>query len=278
LSRTTLCVVVLASSAFADEGAGATPCGPLQEGMACVPGGDFIRGSEKGFKDERPRETISLDAFFIDLTEVTVGDYKACIASGACHKAGPNYRGFSESKFPITGVSWFDATDFCRSKGKRLPTEAEWEKAARGTDGRRFPWGDEAATCERAIIKEGDPNGCGRGKVWPVASKAPTLYGLYDMAGNVHEWVNDWYSKSYTVCGDDCRGHNPKGPCGGKEPCPGHDERVVRGGSWFWDATWATTTKRRAHVPGNRPFHHFGFRCAKDAVAGEKGTAEPSAP
>jgi formylglycine-generating enzyme required for sulfatase activity len=86
------------------------------------------------------------------------------------------------------------------------------------------------------------------------------------MSGNAWEWVADWYSKSYQACGKDCQGTNPKGPCQGAAKCPGHPEKVVRSGSWYWDASYATTTKRRSHFPENKPqYHHFGFRCAKDA-------------
>ncbi len=233
--------------------------------MACIPAGEFLRGSDDGPRDERPSAKVDVDAFYMDINEVTVGDYKECMKAGGCKKAGPNYQGFSEPNFPITGVNWFHSSDFCKWKGKRLPTEAEWEKAARGTDGRKYPWGNEKATCKLAIIKEGEPNGCGRGKIWPVGSRAANQFGLFDMAGNSWEWVNDWYSKSYAACGKECEGKNPKGPCGGASPCAGHAERLVRGGSWYWDATWATTTRRRPHFPENKPFHHFGFRCAKDA-------------
>jgi formylglycine-generating enzyme required for sulfatase activity len=253
--------------------------------MGCVPAGDFIRGSNDSWKDERPQQTIWLDAFYMDKYEVTYADYKACEAAKVCRHGGPNYRHFDEPTMPITGANWYGADEFCKWKGKRLPTEAEWEKAARGTDGRKYPWGNEVATCERAIIDEGTEhgskeNGCKRAKPWPVGSRPPTLYGLYDMAGNVHEWVADWYTPSYKKCGDACSGKNPKGPCGGSAAdCPGYEEKVVRGGSWFWDATWATTTKRRSHVPSNHPiFHHFGFRCAKDASASASAAAPAETP
>ena len=91
------------------------------------------------------------------------------------------------------------------------------------------------------------------------------------MAGNSWERVADWYSPSWAACGADCEGVDPKGPCGGGDPCPGHDERVVRGGSWYWPAKHATTWHRRPHTPANKPvFHHFGFRCAASLEAAPK--------
>ena len=242
--------------------------------MSCVPGGELIRGRNNGPPAERPQARVSVDAFYMDVYEVTSADYKACIAAGACRKAGPNYRGFSRPKQPVVGISWFDSRDFCGWKGKRLPTEAEWERAARGDDDRLYAWGKQRPTCKRAIIFEPDAheeNGCNTGKTWAVGKRAPTLYGLYDMAGNSWEWVADWYSESYAACGEACLGHNPKGPCGGADECPGHDKRIVRGGSWYWDYKHATTTRRRPHFPKNKPFHHFGFRCAKSAGTGASG-------
>jgi sulfatase modifying factor 1 len=266
--QATIFVELLVGSAAAD--APMTPCGPEIPMMACIPPGEFIRGSSNGHTDERSAEKIYLRAFYMDIYEVTFSEYQECVKAKKCRSARPNYEGFSEKNYPMTGVSWFGADEYCRFKGKRLPTEAEWEKAARTTDGRAFPWGNEPATCERAIIKDAEVNGCGRGKIWPVGSRPPNPYGLYDMAGNSWEWVADWYSHSYQECGNDCRGNNPRGPCGGEPNCPGHDMKIVRGGSWFWPATDATTTRRRPHYPENKPFHHFGFRCATNAAHAKK--------
>jgi formylglycine-generating enzyme required for sulfatase activity len=264
-----LAALALVATIRAEDGGpvpSAGPCGPAVSGMACIPAGEFIRGSDRGPKDERPRETVFVSAFWMDVYEVTTAEYKECVQARACRPDHPNYKNFSAPRQPMSGVSWFGAAEYCRFRGKRLPTEAEWEKAARTTDGRRYPWGNEPATCERAVIKEGEPNGCGRGTPWEVGSRPPNPYGLYDMAGNQWEWVADWYSESYGRCGEECRGRDPKGPCAGRSPCPGHEERVVRGGSWYWDGDFCTTTRRRAHHPGNHPFHHFGFRCARDAA------------
>lgn len=242
-------------------------------GMACIPGGPFLRGTDRGDKNAQPQSTVFVQSFFMDLYEVTYAEYKACEAEGRCKKAGPNYVDFNAPRQPITGVSWFDAKQYCEAHGKRLPTEAEWEKAARGVDGRRYPWGEESATCARAVIMTEAGRSCGKkqksknhpdtGRPEPVGSKPATQFGLFDMAGNSWEWVADWYSPSWTACGAPCAGVDPKGPCQGLEPCPGHDERVVRGGSWYWPARYASTWYRRPHAPSNRPvFHHFGFRCA----------------
>ncbi len=244
--------------------------------MGCVPGGPFLRGTDDNkrvSRSSRPQSTVWVQTFYMDKYEVTYAEYKACEADKKCHHAGPNYVDFNAPKQPITGISWYDAKQYCEAHGKRLPTEAEWEKAARGTDGRRFPWGNEPATCARTVIMTAAGRSCGIkqkskshadvGRPDPVGTRPPTLYGLYDMAGNSWEWVADWFSESWAACGADCAGVDPKGPCGGAEHCPGHTERVVRGGSWYWPAQYATTFHRRPHTPSNRPvFHHFGFRCA----------------
>ena len=247
------------------------PCADAPRGMSCIPGGPFLRGSDEGPKSARPSATVWVQTFYMDQNEVTVAEYKRCVKRGKCEKSGPRYADFSRPRQPINGVSWFEARAYCQVHGKHLPTEAEWEKAARGVDGRLYPWGNEPATCERAVIKDERGRSCGvrkrgrspkKGRVWVVGEKPPTLHGLYDMAGNSYEWVADWYSESYHSCGDDCLGVNPRGPCRGADRCSKHAHKVVRGGSWYWPASHATTVYRRRHVPSNRPFHHFGFRCA----------------
>ena len=258
------------------------PCPePVPEGMACVPGGPFLRGVDRGPKNARPEATVFVQTFLMDVHEVTSAEYRACMKRGACPPAKPKYVDFSRDRQPMVGVSWHDAVAYCAVGGKRLPTEAEWEKAARGPSGERYPWGNERATCDRAIIKGKKGRGCGKrkrgqqpekGRTWEIGSRPAGRYGLFDMAGNSWEWVADWYSKSWAECGEACAGADPRGPCGGRARCPGHRYKVVRGGSWYWPARQATGFWRRPHVPSNRPYHHFGFRCASDA-RGPRATA-----
>ncbi|MCB1193269.1 MAG: formylglycine-generating enzyme family protein [Leptospiraceae bacterium] len=240
--------------------------------MKCIPGGEFIRGSNrvsieedtgKKIKDEAPIMKITLSTFFMDTNEVTYSDYQKCVKAGGCSKAGPHYRGYSNSNQPMLGLNWYQARDYCKWKGKRLPTESEWEKAARGTEGEEFPWGNDPITCEKAIIQEKGQKGCGLGTTHDVASRPAFRYGLYDMAGNSWEWVNDWYSEDYETCGENCKKKDPQGPCEGVDDCPGYNKKIVRGGSWWWDGEFALGSNRRSHFPSNSPYHHFGFRCAK---------------
>jgi formylglycine-generating enzyme required for sulfatase activity len=288
----TLCLVLAAPSAAHAQAAAdqptppaALPCGEVPAGMACIPGEWFLRGTDTKDKNARPAATVWTQTFYMDLNEVTIAEYKACKKQGKCPESGPAYPDFSRARQPINGVTWYAAVAFCKAQGKRLPTEAEWEHAARGNDGRTYPWGNEPANCKRAVILQpGLGRSCGvkmdgphpeKGRVLEIGSRPPALYGLYDMAGNSFEWVQDWYSSSYAKCGADCLGINPKGPCGGSEKaCPGHPEKIVRGGSWYWEAYRATTFHRREHFPSNHPFHHFGFRCAADVGA----TITPSLP
>jgi formylglycine-generating enzyme required for sulfatase activity len=281
-----LCLVAAVVSAAgvavrADEGAAARPClDPPPAGMRCIPGGPFLRGSDDGPRDTRPQGTVTVGTFYMDTYEVTVESYEACVAAGKCDKAKTAYSDFSRPRQPKVGLTWFHAERFCLAQGKHLPTEAQWEKAARGADGRPYPWGSEPATCERAIImNEKGQRSCGvkkqggepdKGRTFEVGSRAPNPYGLYDMAGNAWEWVADWYSKSWAACGEACAGVDPRGPCGGRSTCKGATEKVVRGGSWYWPASYATTYYRRPHNPANKPYHHFGFRCAASPEEAEK--------
>ena len=248
------------------------PCATAPAGMACVEGGPFIRGSDDGPEMARPQAVVWQQTFFMDINEVIYADYMACERQGKCNKAGPKYRDFDRPQQPINGVSWYDAVKYCEVHGKHLPTEIEWEKAARGTDGRTHPWGNEPSTCERAVIMDETGRSCGikkkgsepeKGRVWEVGQKPAYLYGLKDMIGNSYEWVADWYSHSWADCGEKCLGINPKGPCDGKEPCKKHHRKVVRGGSWYWGPDHNNALYRREHIPANHPaYHHFGFRCA----------------
>ncbi len=264
----------------APDGTQALPClDPPPAGLACIPGGPFLRGSDTGPKNSRPQATVWLQTFYMDLQEVTYGEYKKCEADKKCSKAGPLYNDFNRPRQPMSGGSWYNAVEFCKAQGKRLPTEAQWEKAARGTEGKLHPWGDEPATCERAIIKDARGRSCGvpkkgsqpeKGRTFEIGQRPPYQYGLYDMSGNSWEWVADWMTESYAACGKDCEGVDPKGPCAGEEPCKGHAEKIVRGGSWYWDAKHATSIYRRPHFPKNQPFHHFGFRCAASHADAEQ--------
>lgn len=254
------------------------------EDMACVPAGYFVRGvaedehecdqhsqPEEGNMGTTPSSRVWLSTYYVDRTEVTNAAYSACIAAGDCEEDGPRYADFDAPQQPITGLSWYNARRFCEAQGKHLITEAEWEKAARGPEGDHHPWGNEPATCERAIIADESGRACGvrkrgnhpeNGRVWEVASRPAGRYGLYDMIGNAEEWVADYWSGDWSECGEACAGTDPQGACAGQERCTGRGYRVVRGGSWYWPAEHATGFHRRAYRPSNEPPHHFGFRCA----------------
>ena len=282
-------VVCVSYPAHADARLVAKPCGKAPAEMACIPGGPFIRGLDAnphrrcwqmGRPGMRHADTLGqskvwLQTFYMDKTEVTTAAYRRCVTAGKCNKAGPRYSDFDRPRQPITGISWFDAVKFCKAHGKHLPTEAEWEKAARGPKGALYPWGNAPVTCDRAVIRSAKGRSCGVrkrfskayvGRVLEVASRPAGAYGLFDMVGNAEEWVADWYSKSYRRCGAACAGPNPKGPCGGALKCRGYRYRSVRGGSWYWPKAHATGVHRRPHFPHNRPYHHFGFRCAASAT------------
>jgi formylglycine-generating enzyme required for sulfatase activity len=248
--------------------------------MIYVPAGDFLAGAAdadgKAGDDERPQHTVNVDAFWIDKTEVTNAQYAQFLNALGSHvdtcgghqclemKEGEDAdshilqrdgryeveRGFEEH--PVIEVTWYGAQAYCQWAGARLPTEAEWEKAARGVDGRIYPWGNGAPDCSKE--QYGD---CSRATV-PVGSKpaGASPYGALDMAGNVWEWVADWYDVSYYLSSP---ASNPQGPTSG-------EEKVFRGGSWGYLPQFTRTTDRGC----NHPWYagpNIGFRCAADESA-----------
>lgn len=223
--------------------------------MVLVPAGEFTMGSNDGSDDEKPVHQVYLDAYYLDKYEVTVGQYaKFLEATG--FNGPPMWTTMdqpSHRKRPIVNVDWSDASNYCEWAGKRLPTEAEWEKAARGTDGRLYPWGNDPPTPLHANYgKTGSHN---YDALLPVgtleAGKSP--YGVYDMAGNVWEWVSDWYDSDYYKNSPQ---QNPEGlPTGGF--------KVIRGGAWNTSARNLRSSDRYWDPPTFRSLYFPGFRCAK---------------
>ncbi|MEA3351231.1 MAG: formylglycine-generating enzyme family protein, partial [Chloroflexota bacterium] len=224
--------------------------------MVYVPAGEFLMGSTEGNDDEQPVHTVELDSFWFDKYEVTNGQYQKCVMAGVCkpswHADDTN---LASDPQPVVGVQHYMAESYCEWAGARLPTEAEWEKAARGTDGRTYPWGNQEATCEYAVMKDhsGSGNGCGEDKTWPVGSKPrdTSPYRAMDMAGNVSEWVTDWYDAEYYAYSLD---HNPIGPDSG-------EMFVWRGGSRYSDQYKARSAFRGWSLP-EVSSGGIGFRCS----------------
>ncbi len=251
-----------------EPGIGSTQISP-KDGMVMmyVPAGEFLMGSvysdepqvsetERGrflVYNESPQHTVYLDAYWIDQTEVTQGMYAQCVAAGQCK---PPSCASGGDDYPVICVSWIDSKDYCAWAGRQLPTEAQWEKAARGTDGRNYPWGNTPATCEYAVINDGTGSGfCDQGNsVWVVGSKpkGASPYGALDMAGNAWERVADWYAADYYL---DSPLNNPLGPDTGQF-------RVVRGGGEY-DYYWYDV-RTTARVPSRLSWRdlNLGFRCA----------------
>ena len=225
--------------------------------MVLVPSGEFLMGSPagEGDDDEHPQHRVMLDGFWIDRTEVNNAQYGKCVKAGACRASGcADESNFNGANQPVVCVGWEQAKDYCHWAGGRLPTEAGWEKAARGTDGREYPWGDEEATCERANY-----DGC-VGRTWAVGSKpaGASPYGALDMAGNVQEWVADRYGAGYYARSPQ---RNPTGP----GPDSG-DARVVRGGSWNYSRNLVRSAYRDYIAPTYTNLN-IGFRCSVSSTS-----------
>ena len=220
-------------------------------------------GSDNGASDEQPVHTVHLDAFYVDKYEVTNALYKACADAGVCQlpkdtssKARSNYYGNPEfDDYPVIYVDWNMAKIYCETwRGAHLPTEAEWEKAARGTDGRTYPWGEdsggEGSECSKANYYEDCATDTT--KVGSYES-GKSIYGAYDMAGNVLEWVADWYSETYYQTSPSA---NPLGPDSGQY-------RVLRGGSFSTKNDVNLRSAARSSSPPSVSLWNIGFRCAR---------------
>ncbi|MEL7645519.1 MAG: SUMF1/EgtB/PvdO family nonheme iron enzyme [Anaerolineaceae bacterium] len=245
---------------------------PAPEGMVIVPAGEFRMGCDpaqnSGYacpKDELPLHTLTLKAFFIDRYEVTNARYAECVQAQACRPPlvlssetrEHYYDDPSFADFPVVNVSWKDADAFCQWAGKRLPTEAEWEKAARGGIHAAFPWGNDEPSCILANAFDplsgqlclGDTSAVG---THPDGASA---FGAEDMAGNVWEWVSDWYANSYYA-------ESPTVDPGGPQ---GEVEKALRGGSWVSRSIYLRVAARSYDLNFNSS-DDAGFRCAVDSA------------
>ncbi len=227
----------------------------IGEEMTALPGGSFMMGCSPGdpycYPDEKPRHAISLSPFRIDRTEVTNQQYAACVRAGACREpVMPDRFRREPAQYPVVGVRWEQANAFCRWRGKRLPTEAEWEFAARaGSPARLYGRLRDIAWYYDNAERHAHP----------VGQLSSNAWGLFDMYGNVWEWVNDGYSSDYYATS---RGANPQGE-------PGERYRVIRGGAWFIDQRYLRASFRRAPKALTFAALDLGFRCAADAVGEE---------
>ena len=194
---------LIGKNAFSPSEMVLVPAGTFQMGCDSAHNGGY--GCGAAHSDELPLHMVTLDAYRIDRTEVTNAQYAQCVAAGGCtvpadyssSTCSPYYNKATYAKYPVIHVTWHQADAYCRWAGKRLPSEAEWEKAARGaSDTRAYPWGDGTPTC---ALVNGDVNGYCVGDTNAVGSYPAGVspYGALDMAGNVWEWVNDWYSDTY---------------------------------------------------------------------------------
>ncbi len=243
-------IFILKAAVAKEAGASSAP-----NEMILIPEGQFIVGSDKRHPDEGPMHTVYIDQFYIDKFEVTNARYLR-FAQETGRRLPDHLRNGvippGMEDHPVIYVNWYDARDYCHWTEKRLPTETEWEKAARGTDGRNFPWGNEFDA------RKANTPQLGLRHTMPVGSfpEGRSPYGVYDMSGNVWEWTESWY-KAYP---------------GNKRPAKenyGERYRVVRGGSWidcsFYRCGISAFTFNRGFFKVETKNNSFGFRCAKNS-------------
>lgn len=247
----------LAAEPAASDGEGSIPPvanpKPAPADAAAVPAGPFWRGHPHeprpfGNPDTHPMRELAVSAFRIARHETTAAEYEACVAAGACPaRSCPDATPALRPRQPVTCVTWDAAAAYCAWAGGRLPTEAEWEKAARGTDGRRYPWGHSEPDCGQALTAA-----CGANEPADVGTHpaGASPFGVQDMAGNAAEWTADWYAPSYYAAAP---ATDPAGPASG-------DRRVVRGGS-FATGSRLSMTGYRSFLAPTQALPDLGFRC-----------------
>jgi formylglycine-generating enzyme required for sulfatase activity len=221
--------------------------------MIYIPSGEFQMGSDHGKDNEKPLRSVYLDGYWIGKYEVTFDQYDQY-----CDEVGivkPDDEGWGRDIYPVINISWLDAMAYCRwlsdkiGHNFKLPTESQWEKAARGTDGRMYPWGDSFPSDDKANFNDRSANFVKH--TTPIGSypEGSSPYGVLDMAGNVYEWCLDWHSSAKS---SSSLKRNPRGPKKG-------DYRVLCGGSWFGSSQCIRTTFRSSAKPTSRYFHIGAF-------------------
>ncbi len=246
--------------------------------MVLIPAGQFLMGCTQQTRGCERNEgkpggkKVYVSAFYIDPYEVSVMEYRACVKAGQCQAPKThainqycNYDAPGREQYPVNCVDWPDAANFCSRNGKRLPLEAEWEKAARAGTETSYIWG-AAPSCKQAILNDGrtkgsvvgELDGCGEDRTGPIGSRPPNGFGLYDMLGNVSEWVQNWYHpdalKMYAA--------------GNLNAPPNGQLKVIRGGAWDEVQVALRSASRYAKTPrsGVTGWSSNGFRCAKNGA------------
>jgi formylglycine-generating enzyme required for sulfatase activity len=290
--RNVKCLIFLGILAFSLllSGCGSAPAGKdsVTIDMIHIPAGEFEMGQDADigfescqliyepygrtkckpdwFEDEEPVHTVYLDDFYIDKFEITNADYQVCVENGICdppNKTSSRHREeyFGNPEFadyPVIYVDWFKAQTYCEWRGARLPTEAEWEKAARGTDGRTYPWGNEYNGDLGNFCDRDDGFNDGYDDTAPVGSYpgGASPYGVLDLGGNVWEWVYDVYGDDYFATFPE---ENPQGPSAGST-------RVFKGGTWYCELGYIGRAAERGGVFPDKEWNMLGFRCASSTA------------